>query len=605
MTALAKQRRPGSGFLAAARRRPGLIVGAAIGNGMAANFAIRGGADFLIAISAGRIRSMGEPSLGALLPTHDCNRLVLDFGPREILPRSTVPVLVGASTFDPRRGLAEIVEEMHAAGFDGVVNFPTASMIEGPLRQVLEAEGLGFSRELELLSLARARGMATLAYTHTEEEAAQAAAIGVNAVNVGLGWNQGGARGGEPASDLGTAGLYVDKVARRVRSVDAQILCMVEGGPIVSPQDLNELCRIANVDGYVGGSTIDRVPLETAIEVVTAGFKTIDRLQLRGEGDGPSRFRDHLPLALIGRSAEIRRARASFARLAARDVPVLLTVPCHERAAELAAKFHALGKRRGKPAVSVHMAGKARQDQQLELLGAAPGGLPGVTRTRLGRIEAAHGTTLILHEIEEMPADLLREVAGQIAAGALRRVGGEETVPVTTRMVLVLDREAPGAAETTAMLTGFGFACFNMPALSERPEDLPPLLEAILASVRERLGRRGLALDPAAFRLLLEHDWPGDVPELWHVVEQAAMNVPSDQITAVALRAVMRGQGGNPRSTFEGEREWILDGLRRNRFHRGDTAAFLGISRKTLYNRMKKLRLDERPEPPAGPRHGR
>src|SRR5437762_430978 len=154
------------------------LVGAAIGTGMAAQSAVRGGADFLLALSAGRMRCIGEPSVAAMLPLRECNELVMSFARAEILPRATVPVFFGAASFDPRLDLAALVERIAKAGFAGITNFPTAILIDGAYRQFLERVGLGFQRELDLLSLAKARGRMTPASAHTRDEAVAAARCG-------------------------------------------------------------------------------------------------------------------------------------------------------------------------------------------------------------------------------------------------------------------------------------------------------------------------------------------------------------------------------------------------------------------------------------------
>jgi len=238
------------------------LVGAAIGTGMTAQSAVRGGADFLIALSAGRMRNIGQPSIAAMLPMRDSNEFVMSFAPSEILPRASVPVFFGACCFDPRLDLAKLLDRITAAGFQGVVNFPTAALIDGAYRAFLENAGCGFARELDLLAAARARGLTALAYTHTREEAVAAAERGVDMVNIDFGWNMGGVLGVESNLRLEEAALSAAGIARAVRAVSPSTRCLVEGGPIVSPRQLEELCVVAQVDGYVGGSTIDRSPRE-------------------------------------------------------------------------------------------------------------------------------------------------------------------------------------------------------------------------------------------------------------------------------------------------------------------------------------------------------
>ena len=162
----------------------------------------------------------------------------------------------------------------------------------------------------------RRAAWSTLAYAHTRDEAVAAAQRGVDIVNIDLGWNKGGVR--RRRHDRAHRGSGADRQrdrARGPRQSRRRRRCVVEGGPIVNPHQLEELCQIARVDGYIGGSTIDRVPSESAIEIVTAAFKAIGTLQQRIDGlerrlDPRRRFR-----AAVGPFAAVENARALFARL--------------------------------------------------------------------------------------------------------------------------------------------------------------------------------------------------------------------------------------------------------------------------------------------------
>jgi predicted TIM-barrel enzyme len=232
--------------------RKRFLLGAAIGTGLAAKAAERGGADFLLALSAGRFRSMGLPSVASLLALRDANRMVMEFGRSEILTQTSLPVFFGAAalaTSDPHT----LIDQIATAGFQGVTNFPSCIFLDGQYRRYLEASGLGFSRELELLQAARARGLATLAYVHTLEEA-QAAAASVDMVNLDLGWNMGGLFGVSSTDDLDQATRLGRAFVESVRNIRPQTRCLMEGGPIVTPDQMDQVCRGARIDGYIGGS---------------------------------------------------------------------------------------------------------------------------------------------------------------------------------------------------------------------------------------------------------------------------------------------------------------------------------------------------------------
>ena len=364
------------------RRRDGLTalaergrfcVGAAIGTGMAAQSAMRGGADFLLALSAGRMRNIGEPSIAAMLPLLETNALVMSFARQEILPRASVPVFFGAASFHPGLDLEALVAEIAAAGFCGIANFPTAILIDGAYRQFLEDAGLGFNRELELLEIARRRGLATLAYTHTLDEACAAAERGLDLINIDLGWNMGGVLGVDSDLRIEDAALMANTIARAVHAASPDTLCVVEGGPIVNPRQLEEVCQIARVDGYIGGSTIDRVPSESAIEAVTAAFKAIGALHQRLDGLERWRDRGAFPLALWGRSPAAEGAREMFARLVATDHPVLVVGEPGSGRRNIARALHAASPRRSRNLVSLSCREPAPGRLRLDLFGCMAG----------------------------------------------------------------------------------------------------------------------------------------------------------------------------------------------------------------------------------------
>jgi predicted TIM-barrel enzyme/DNA-binding NtrC family response regulator len=566
------------------------LVGAAIGTGLAAQSAVRGGADFLLALSAGRMRCIGEPSVAAMLPLRECNGLVMSFARAEILPRATVPVFFGAASFDPRLDLAALVDDIVNAGFAGVTNFPTAILIDGVYRQFLERVGLGFERELKLLSLAKARGLMTLAYAHTREEAVAAARCGADIVNIDLGWNKGGVLGVDTFVRIEEAALTAHTIARAVRAAAPTTICMVEGGPIVGPKQLEELCEIARVDGYLGGSTIDRVPSESAIEVVTAAFKAIGALHQRIDGLERRMDRRSFPRCLWGHSAAIENARASFARLATTQHAVTIIGESGTGRREVARALHALSARKSRDLVSVPCHDRLSDRTRLDLFGCMAGAHPTVAKNRLGWLEIAKGSTILLDGIDDLPIDVQRNLVEAVETGRFWRLGSEAPGVLDVRFLAIsrheLD-EARGPAFDKRFAEWLGCFVIRLPPLRERPEDLPTLIDETLRMIEARTNSPRKSLDASAFRTLAAYHWPGNLRELTSVLEQAALNCASDVIGTEHLPRLGVERGPEPASRFESEKAWILDALKRNRYRRGRTADHLGISRKTLYNKMR------------------
>jgi predicted TIM-barrel enzyme len=126
-------------------------VGAAVGSGMAARAAEKAGADFILALGAGKMRSMGVPSPASLLPIYDAVELTLEFAALELVPRVQLPVYVGLPLFDPRLKIDDLLHRLRTLGISGITNFPAVFHF-GKRACLLEAHGLGLDREIEFLT---------------------------------------------------------------------------------------------------------------------------------------------------------------------------------------------------------------------------------------------------------------------------------------------------------------------------------------------------------------------------------------------------------------------------------------------------------------------
>jgi DNA-binding NtrC family response regulator len=379
---------------------------------------------------------------------------------------------------------------------------------------------------------------------------------------------------------------------RAVRKVAPDTICVVEGGPIVRPEQMDDVCRAARADGYIGGSTIDRVPLETAIELVTAAFKTMGALRRR-----VTRLERQLdprlaPVSLTGAAAPVVRARAAYEQALATELPVLISGEPGTGRRDLARTLHAGGARRARRLTWLNCAsGQDRMD--VELFGCEPGAAAGIVRRRIGWLELARASTLVLDDLGELDRSTQRRLCGAIESGGFRRHGGTEYLPLDVRLVGItrFDPATEPARFDARLLELLGAVRIVLPPLRARVDDLPQIIQRMLDGMSVGADKRPVELDAAAYRVLLGHDWPGNARELASVLQQALLRAHDGMILAANLPPLQRHVGPEQRSGFVSEREWILDGLRRNRFRRTETARFLGISRKTLYNKMVALGL--------------
>jgi predicted TIM-barrel enzyme len=252
------------------------IVGAGAGTGLSAKFIERGGADLLIVYNSGRFRMAGHSSMCGLLPFGDANAIVMEMGEREVLPVvENTPVIAGVNGTDPTRDMRRFLRAVAAAGFSGVNNFPTVGLFDGRIRAELEASGLGFQREVDMIASAHELGLFTIVYVFTPAEAAAMTAAGADVVIAHMGLTVGGSVGMDTA-----AAFSLDDSCQRVQAIaaaaqaareDAIVLC--HGGPIAEPADAEYVMKRTSAVGFVGASSMERIPVEQALTEVTQAFK--------------------------------------------------------------------------------------------------------------------------------------------------------------------------------------------------------------------------------------------------------------------------------------------------------------------------------------------
>jgi predicted TIM-barrel enzyme len=259
--------------LEAKRAAGNAIIGAGAGTGISAKFLHAGGADLIFIYNSGRFRMQGLSSWVGHLPFGDANAIVMEMGEREIMP--VVPeadVIAGVCGFDPTRRMSRFLPKVAEAGFAGVINYPTVAVIDGRMRADLEAGNLGFDREVEMIRIAGGIDLLTTAYVCTTDEASAMVDAGVDIVVAHMGLTVGGAIGATHAVNLEVAARSVSAIAEASRKARKDVFVVAHGGPIASPEDAANLFRICAVDGFVGASSMERLPIEEPLRANTAAF---------------------------------------------------------------------------------------------------------------------------------------------------------------------------------------------------------------------------------------------------------------------------------------------------------------------------------------------
>jgi predicted TIM-barrel enzyme len=260
----------------AARREP--IVGGGAGTGLSAKFEEVGGIDLIVIYNSGRYRMAGRGSLAGLLAYGDANAIVVDMA-REVLPvvRRT-PVLAGVNGTDPFRRMDVFLDEIKALGFAGVQNFPTVGLIDGTFRANLEETGMSYGLEVDMIAAAHKKDLLTTPYVFNESEAEAMARAGADIVVCHLGLTTGGAIGAQTALKLNDCPALIDSWAAAAIKVRPDILVLAHGGPIAEPADADFIMKSTKTcHGFYGASSMERLPVETALTEQVRRFKSISR----------------------------------------------------------------------------------------------------------------------------------------------------------------------------------------------------------------------------------------------------------------------------------------------------------------------------------------
>lgn len=256
------------------------IIGVAAGSGLAAKAAENGGADFILALNSGKFRQMGVSSLAGWLPFANANETVMDYGRREILPRvKDIPVFFGFNGTDPTIDKKKWLLSLKASGFSGINNFPTVGMFDGQFREWLEENNLSYDQEVDSIKLAHELGLMTIAFVFDQLQTEKMLAAGADIICVHLGLTGGGTVGAKKILSLEAAKKLANELFEICKAADPSVIRMIYGGPVDSPLDADYMFKQTSAQGYIGGSSFERTPVEDSIGQITNEFKTAGILE--------------------------------------------------------------------------------------------------------------------------------------------------------------------------------------------------------------------------------------------------------------------------------------------------------------------------------------
>jgi two-component system response regulator AtoC len=305
---------------------------------------------------------------------------------------------------------------------------------------------------------------------------------------------------------------------------------------------------------------------------------------------------------LWGRSGVMREIYHQITRVARTSVSVLVTGQSGTGKEVVAQAIHELSRRRDKAFLAVNCGAISPQLIESEMFGHEKGSFTGAARQHQGYFERAKGGTLLLDEITEMPLDLQVKLLRVLETRMFQRIGGTEAIETDVRIVAATNREPLEAVATGKLredlLYRLNVFRIDVPALNERREDVALLAGNFLTELNA-LEKAGKRFSPAAIQALSNHNWPGNVRQLRNAVQRAFIMAEGDEIgedhlsfDAMSPAAERQNDGASVTvrvgtSIADMERKLIFATLDFCGGRREQAADMLGVSPKTLYNRLR------------------
>lgn len=247
------------------RKEPIILGGAGIG--LVAKVAEKAGIDLIMAYNTGYFRMDGYPSICGNSAWADANTVTRELAERILKVVHHTPVIAGVGAHDPRRDIPFFIDELMRLGVSGITNVPGMGHHHGMMyRKNMDDCGMGYNLECEMIRYCNQRDIFTVAYAYTLDDVKAMTASGVDVLGAHIGDTSGGMVGVKAGVlDMDQACELTQKMYETAKKENPNVIVVAHGGPIETPQDLAIILERTDVKGFIGASSIERLPVERAV----------------------------------------------------------------------------------------------------------------------------------------------------------------------------------------------------------------------------------------------------------------------------------------------------------------------------------------------------
>jgi len=308
---------------------------------------------------------------------------------------------------------------------------------------------------------------------------------------------------------------------------------------------------------------------------------------------------------IIGRSPKIREVFEIIEKVSQTNATVLIFGESGTGKELIARAIHFRGPRKQKPFIPINCAAIPENLLESELFGHEKGAFTDATSQKLGMFELADEGTLFLDEISGLRLDVQANLLRALEEKEIRRLGGNKLIKVDVRIISATNTDLKSAANSEKFREDLYYRLnvvpVNLPALRERREDIPLLVEYFLKRYNQAFRKDIVGLTKEAMDCLLEYDWPGNVRELKNIIERlaalkdgkliTAKDLPFDLFIKGSIEKKLGGGGALKQASKDFEKQYIEGVLERVSGNQTKAARLLGIHRNALFNKMKSMGL--------------